>query len=76
MKGPLARRPGPRRMQVDGAQKKKEVWPHNEERPTWTGSNKRYVFFSELAAIGGFFIVPQVCPIDAFPQLPKAQLRL
>ena len=44
MKGPLARRPGPRRMQVAGAQKKKEVWPHNEERPTWTQSNKRYVF--------------------------------
>ena len=39
-----ARRPGPRRMQVAGAQKKKEVWPHNEERPTWTQSNKRYVF--------------------------------
>ena len=26
-----SRRPGPRRMQVAGAQKKKEVWPHNEE---------------------------------------------
>ena len=45
------------------------------KRPTWTGSNIRYVFLVNWQQMVDF-LVPQVCPIDTFTQLPKAQLRL
>ena len=64
---------GPRRMQVAGAQKKKEVWPHNEEA-NLDQVQQKVCLSGELAATGGFLSASSL-PDRCLPSTSKSSAQ-